>query len=647
MPTLNWIGKEKVVNHHRDVPFRVLEHQYGFSADKGETKEPTGSGNMIIHGDNLEALKALLPEYEGKVKCIYIDPPYNTGNEGWVYNDNVNHPKIKKWLGEVVGKEGDDLTRHDKWLCMMYPRIKLLHRLLAKDGAIFISIDDNEQAHLKLLCDEIFGLQNSIGPIIQNKQNSKNDTINVQKNHEYILIYRKSKITTLTGKALPTLINEKASSKKVFKEGDNYYFLNDYITTRGEGGILNARPNLGHTIYFNPESQDIVAIRDYDLELAKVSNDEDEVYGIDQDLIDQGYLPIRPPRVRGKLGCWTWSLEKVNNQKKELIITGIKGKYGVKKRTFVSKSDVIEIDGDFFLNDEEISNSRSIIDFSTNDGSKILSEIMGENGVFDNPKNVPMLEYLIGLIPDSDAVVLDSFAGSGSTAQAVLNLNERDMGNRKFILIEMEDYAERITSERIKRVIKGYDYKGKVKETIASYNINLTTLKKSSDIIDEYNSVKDANIYQSVKIETGSDGKTIELIGLKEIKGKIDGIDGSFDFYKLGKPLFIGDNKEHLNEEVGIDKIRQYIWYSETRTAFEEPTDMSESEHFLGLRDQTAYYFYYQPDEITTLDHDFLATIKTKAEQYVIYADNCLLSKEFMVKHNIIFKKIPRDITRF
>ena len=160
MPTLNWIGKDKVISHHQDVPYRVLEHKYGFTAKKGEQTEPTQSGNKIIHGDNLEALKSLLPEYEGKIKCIYIDPPYNTGNEGWSYNDNVNHPKIKKWLDETLKAKDqekvaaigvDDLTRHDKWLCMMYPRLKLLHKLLHDNGAIFISIDDNEQANLKLI----------------------------------------------------------------------------------------------------------------------------------------------------------------------------------------------------------------------------------------------------------------------------------------------------------------------------------------------------------------------------------------------------------------------------------------------------------------------------------------------------------------
>ena len=158
MPTLDWIGKDKVINHHMDVPYRVLDKQYTYGGDKSE--------NIIIHGDNLEALKSLLPKYERKVKCIYIDPPYNTGNEGWVYNDNVNDPKIKKWLGEVVGKEGEDLSRHDKWLCMMYPRLKLLQKLLREDGAIFISIDDIEEANLKLICGEIFGANNHLATFV-------------------------------------------------------------------------------------------------------------------------------------------------------------------------------------------------------------------------------------------------------------------------------------------------------------------------------------------------------------------------------------------------------------------------------------------------------------------------------------------------
>src|SRR4051812_23805963 len=143
MPTLNWIGKEAVVNHHQQVPFHLLH-----DVPKLACGDP-GSGNLIVQGDNLVALKALLPYYAGQVKCIYIDPPYNTGNEGWAYNDNVNSPVIRDWLGKVVGKDGETLDRHDRWLCMMYPRLSLLWEFLRDDGAIFISLDDNEVQALR------------------------------------------------------------------------------------------------------------------------------------------------------------------------------------------------------------------------------------------------------------------------------------------------------------------------------------------------------------------------------------------------------------------------------------------------------------------------------------------------------------------
>jgi len=189
MPTLNWIGKEKVINHHQDVPFRVLDEKYRFG---------TSDGSKIIHGDNLDALKALLPQYEGKVDVIYIDPPYNTGNEKWIYNDNVNDPKIKKWLGDVVGKEGEDLSRHDKWLCMMYPRLKLLQRLLSENGYIFISINyAYESAHLRCICDEIFGGNNFIGELTWESTtqpiNSGSARFNLQQKVEPILFYSKNK----------------------------------------------------------------------------------------------------------------------------------------------------------------------------------------------------------------------------------------------------------------------------------------------------------------------------------------------------------------------------------------------------------------------------------------------------------------------
>ena len=186
MPTLNWLGKDKVVTYDAQVSYHVLNHVYNFG---GNTE------NKIIHGDNLLALKSLLPLYEGKVKMIYIDPPYNTGNEGWIYNDNVNSPQIQKWLGQVVGREGEDFSRHDKWLCMMYPRLKLLKKLLADDGAIFISIDDNEQANLKLICDEIFGSQNFVEIFSWKKTETPANLANkTKKSIEYIICYTKNNL---------------------------------------------------------------------------------------------------------------------------------------------------------------------------------------------------------------------------------------------------------------------------------------------------------------------------------------------------------------------------------------------------------------------------------------------------------------------
>ena len=215
MPELNWVGKDKVITHHLDVPYRVLDRQYSYD-EHGQHQEDNGSQNMIIHGDNLEALKALLPRYEGKVDCVYIDPPYNTGNEGWVYNDAVNDPRIKKWLGEVVGKEGEDLSRHDKWLCMMYPRLRLLQRLLAPTGAIFISIDDNEVAHLKAICDEIFGARCFVADISwQRTYSTRNDSKGIPAEVEHLFVFSKQPGWN------PNKLERTADMDSIYKNPDN------------------------------------------------------------------------------------------------------------------------------------------------------------------------------------------------------------------------------------------------------------------------------------------------------------------------------------------------------------------------------------------------------------------------------------------
>lgn len=526
MPTLHWIGKEKVINHHMDVPFKVLEHSYGFNNGE-QTANETKSGNKIIHGDNLEALKALLPEYEGKIKCIYIDPPYNTGNEGWVYNDNVNDPKILKWLGQVVGKESEDLSRHDKWLCMMYPRLKLLHKLLADDGAIFISIDDNEQANLKLLCDEIFGGGNFVSNIIWEKNYSpRNDAKYFSASHDFIVVYAKKKVNWKRNLAPRT-----DKQNKFYKYNDN-------------DGRGNWRP-------------DNVLVKSFS---------ESGVFGITNP--NTGVVHFPP-----KGSCYRFNEEKSKQLLAEnKFYFGKDGKGKPQMKRYLSEVNDGVVPQTIWKYDEVSHNQ---------EGKKELNKII-EGNVFDSPKPYQLITRVLQVATNQNDIILDSFAGSGSTAHAVLNMNKLDNSNRKFICIELENYAETVTSERIKRVVKGY-------------NDN-------------------------------------------------EGTGGSFDFYELGQPLF--NEEGNLNETVGIEKIRSYVWYTETKMAFIEPEN-SDNKHFLGKKDETAYYFNYEPNEVTTLNHDFLATIKSKSEQYVIYADNCLLTKEFMSKHNIIFKKIPRDITRF
>ncbi|MBR08156.1 MAG: site-specific DNA-methyltransferase [Rickettsiales bacterium] len=592
MPTLNWIGKEKVVNHHRDVPFRVLEHQYGFSAETGETKEPTGSGNMIIHGDNLEALKALLPEYEGKIDSIYIDPPYNTGNEEWVYNDNVNHPKIQKWLGQIVGKEGDDLTRHDKWLCMIYPRLRLLQRLLSPEGAMIISIGHQEFFNLVLACKEIFGSRQIVPVTVQTSGGKPSGGFNYQ--HEYLIFIVPKNFT--------------ANPLKSFGGNDRSPYEGLTLATFNKV----QRPNQAYPIFINTSNGQLHSCGKSLTERIKDGEYDGEPDSFDYDFSEapEGTVAIWPITSKGDECVWRLISERLEADWKKGYIKISPNKSKKSKNRYSIQylpSGVIqkiqtgelEVSGTeencptlVFGDNKTVGGQVPTIwadkSFYTVKGTTLLKQIMGRKS-FNYPKPIELISEVLRAITKKNSIVLDSFAGSGTTAHAVLNLNKEDQGKRRFIIVEMEDYAKTTTSQRVKNAITGY-------------------------------------------------GNGDE---------KMEGTGGSFDLFQLGKSLFIGENKEHLNEAVGVDKIRQYIWYSETRTAFSKPNDKTESEHFLGKQDQTAYYFYYEPDEITTLDHDFLATIKTKAEQYVIYADNCLLSKEFMAKHNIIFKKIPRDITRF
>ncbi len=549
MPTLHWIGKEKVINHHLEVPFKVLEHSYGFNNGK-QTKEETNIGNKIIHGDNLEALKALLPEYEGRIKCIYIDPPYNTGNEGWVYNDSVNDPKIKKWLGEIVGKEEDDLTRHDKWLCMMYPRLKLLYKLLSEDGLIFISIDDNEYQNLKYICDEIFGRNNFITNFTWRTDGNFDNQAKIKINHEYILCYSRNSELFEHPKVVDPNISQ---GSKLFKEE----IRNTVVKNGPKNPISEIRLPIGFPT-------------DFEKGIIKIRTDSWPHYG--SDAVINNYKLTNEVVVKSGWSSKGILLDFIENKLKP-----VRDSKGQDTTFVITKTGAIE-------NIKSRSQASHVVSSLFNMGStqNMSSELKKMDVSFDYPKSLTLIQYLISIVSGEDFIVLDSFAGSGTTAHAVLNLNKKDNRNRKFILVEMMDYIENTTSERIKKVIGGYS--------------------------------------------------------------EAEGTGGSFDFYQLGQSLFNDDS--NLNETVGSDRIRKYVYYTETKTPLAE-TKHKDNKYFLGKHNDTSYYFHYEPNEITALDHTFLATMKTKAEQYVIYADNCLLTKSFMAKHNIIFKKIPRDITRF
>lgn len=586
MPTLEWIGKDKVVNHHQKVPYRVLERQYSYD-EAGQHAEDNGSENMIIHGDNLEALKALLPQYEGKVKCIYIDPPYNTGNEGWVYNDNVNDPKIKKWLGEVVGKEGEDLSRHDKWLCMMYPRLKLLQQLLAEDGAIFISIDDREQVALRMLCNEIFGERNFLAQFIWQKRTSPDMRKLVSTAHEYVCAYCKD-IGNLNDVINKVALDESDATN--YKNPDNDPrgpWASSDFTAQG------FRPN--------------------------------QMY----EIVTPGGIRYTPPEGR----CWKNIESEFLRQCEEgRIWFGVDGKGIPRRKTY--------------LNEREGKNVWTWWDNKsvghTQEATKEISKIFSTPTAFDYPKPVRLIQRIVQIATRKDSVVLDSFAGSGTTAHAVLNMNKTDGGNRKFILVEMMDYADSITAERIKRVISGY--KADKETVLYDEEITVQSLAQGAAMLEEAKMIaKEAkNKYSSVKSPKMEDGH-LRVVAIDKAKDMVDGLGGNFSYYELGSVLLLPDG--NLNEEVGTQKIREYVYYMETKSSISVEQPMNEP-YFMGLCRNTAYYFYYERESVTTLDFDFLSTIQTKAEGYTIYADLCAIPQETLRKYNITFKKIPRDIAR-
>lgn len=555
MPNLTWIGKKEVERYYKKIPFHSLKKLYYFDSNSPAgggsdldekssnltsnqtSKSPKTSQNLIIHADNLLALKSLLPKYEGRIDCIYIDPPYNTGNENWVYNDNTNDPKIKKWLGEVVAR--DDLSRHDKWLCMMQPRLKLLKQLLSDKGVIFISIDDNEMANLKLLCDEIFGERNFICNFIWKKQGGgKSDSKFVASNCEYILCYKKYNLSEFN---------------KIQKDDSHYRHIDEsgrrYHLEKLDFGSLSYSANLDYPIIID------------DYTFYPGGNKEK-------------YLQRQNRNFTPKDWCWRCKEEEFWKRYKD-------GKFIIVEN---KKTGVKSIQEKIYLSDEGIKGRfETLIDGYTNRlANNQIKDIFGGDRVFTYPKPINLVMDLLKLYPSKNSIILDSFAGSGTTAHAVLELNKSDGGNRKFILIEMNDYAQNITAERVKRAIKGYG-----KDPSAS--------------------------------ATG----------------------GDFEYYELGERVL--DESKNLNENLSLAEILEYIFYTEFRGEFEYDEAKFKANYFVASDENKALYFIYEKGTSTILDIDFALRLQDKQSK-VIYADTCAISKAQLKEKNIIFKQIPRDI---
>ncbi len=528
MPTLDWIGKDKVINHHMEVPYRVLHRIYSFDSN-GEHYDDNGSENKIIHGDNLEALKSLLTDYEGRIKCIYIDPPYNTGNEGWIYNDNVNDPKIKKWLGKVVGRDGEDLSRHDKWLCMMYPRLRLLQKLLAEDGVIFISIDDHELYNLKALCDEIFGSNCFVANISwQRTYSMRNDSKGIAAEIEHILVYSKRQGWEPQKLGRTEGMDSKYKNPDHDPRGAWRNIVASAPNANTHQGMVYAIQNPVTGKYVYPPQGRCWALGQDQMLTAMNQWCKYELRDLHDDVERAEICGVSAEEVRKDVPAIVLSdtleaaREKSTKKYKGVLPVFFFSKKG--KGTLSRKAYISQVGG------RPVTNFWSFEETGhTDEASRLLKVLFDGVAVFDTPKPPRLIERILHIIGDTDAVILDSFAGSGTTAHAVLNMNKADGGNRKFILIETEDYADSITAERVKRVIRGYG----------------------------------------------------------EGKNTVEGTGGSFSFYEMGERLMLDNGT--INPDMDIRSIRSFIWYTETRKPLPD-AEQSDNEYFLAVDRETAYY---------------------------------------------------------
>ncbi len=570
MAQLQFKGKQFVQNHHLTVKF----HELVPKKEKSLTKKAGLNDNLIIHGDNLKSLKALLPTYGGKVKSVYIDPPYNTGNEKWKYNDNVNSPMMQEWLGKVVDRE--DLTRHDKWLCMMTPRLKLLRELLRDDGVIFISIDDNEQHHLRMLMDEIFGEENFVTNIIwQKKYSPQNDAKYFSDMHDFIVCCAKNKI-----------------------EGEKTLGWQRNLLPRTEE--MNDR-------YDNPDNDLRGVWKSSDLSVKTYSKEYD--YPIKT---PSGRI-VKPPQGR----CWRTSKENLQKLIKEKRIWfGPKGEGVPSVKRFLTEVQQGIVPVTVWLREEVGDNQEA---------RQELKDIFSDTEFpFETPKPVRLIKRILQLSTDKDSIILDSFAGSGTTGHAVLDLNKEDGGNRKFILVEMEDYADSITAERVRRVIKG---------VLSAKNVGFIVPKGCGTRMQ--NDIKQ----DSHSVSTGLSPQWSQ---------RARGISSpTFSYFELGKPIEMESILSGKNLPT-YKELARYVFYTATGEEFDEKA-IDEPNNFIGESKEYKVYLLYKPDieylKNTALTLDRAQKLgKHKNKKRLVFAPTKYLDQDHLDQLRIDFAQLPFEI---
>lgn len=527
MPSLDWIGKKAVSEYFKEVPFHLLRANDTYSVGD------SGSGNLLVHGDNLLALKALLPYYAGKVKCVCIDPPYNTGNESWVYNDNVSSPEIREWLGKAVGKEIEDLSRHDKWLCMMYPRLVLLKQFLREDGIIFVHIDNNEFRYLSLLMDELFGAPNHIETIIWKKSyGGGSKSKHVVNLHEYIICYAKNK-NNIPIMELPP--DEKALKYYKYKdekfEERGLYRLQPLATNS-----MDERPNLRYPIEWQGEE-------------------------------------IWPEKQ------WQWAKERAfaARDNNDLVFAKKGDKWTVSYKQYQKDA----------AGEERGSKVYSIIEgIYTQQGTNQIKEMFGDGKAFSFPKPTKLTQLLLQLATDKDSIVLDSFAGSGTTGHALMALNQSDGGNRRFVLVEMEEtICAPVTAKRLETAINGYN--------------------------------------------------------------DVPPLGGGFRYCELGAALFNAEGK--IDEQVTFADLAHHVFFIATGEPLPQGKTF-DSPFIGSANGIAVYLLYNgilkdkSAEGGNVLTRKVLSTLPPYEGTRIIYGNGCLLGDSYLSQHSIIFRQVPYEV---